>query len=64
MEKAHVYLKQTKAGRWIPAGFYLVNWGLWILTAVTAGAWHLLYLAVLPVPALAIYLLRTRRNRP
>jgi len=64
MNKDHVYLLQTPLGRWFPAVFYSVNLGLWILTAIVVRAWDLLFLAILPVPALVLYIVRTRRNTP
>jgi len=34
---------------------------LWIITAFVAGAWDRLWLAILPLPAVGLYLWRTRR---
>jgi hypothetical protein len=42
--------------------FYAVNWLLWLITGIWTGAWELLWLAVLPLPALGLYLWRTRRG--
>ena len=62
MYEDHVYLRQTPMGRWLPAVFYSVNLGLWMLTAIVAGVWDLLFLAILPMPALVVYIVRTQRN--
>jgi len=62
MYEDHVYLQQTTMGRWLPAVFYSVNLGIWMLTAIVAGAWDLIFLAILPMPALAVYVVRTQRN--
>jgi hypothetical protein len=40
---------------------YTVNWALWLLTGLWADAWERLWLAALPLPALGLYLWRTRR---
>ena len=58
----HVSKRETALGRWLPVSFYSVNFILWIITAIWAGAFNLLRLAILPLPALCLYLLRTRRG--
>lgn len=62
MYEDHLYRRQTPMGRWLPAVFYSVNLGIWMLTAILAGAWDLLFLAILPMPALVVYVVRTQRN--
>jgi len=62
MQADHVSKRETPIGRWLPLSFYSVNFTIWIVTAIVAAAWHLLWLAVLPLPALSIYLLRTRKE--
>jgi len=62
MQKDHVSRRETPPGRWLPFSFYSVNFALWIVTGIQAGAWDLLWLAVLPLPAMGIYLLRTRKE--
>lgn len=62
MNEDHVYRRQNPMGRWLPAVFYSVNLGIWMLATIVAGAWDLLFLAILPMPALAVYVLRTQRN--
>ena len=63
MPAQHVRKRHTPLGRWAPVVFYLVNWCLWLLTGTAAGAWDLLWLASVPLPALALYVWRTRRAR-
>ncbi len=58
----HISKRETALGRWLPFCFYSVNFVLWIITGFIAGAWVLLWLAVLPLPALGLYLLRTRKE--
>ena len=62
MNEDHVYRRQTQMGRRLPAVFYSVNLGIWMLTTIVAGAWDLLFLAILPMPALAVYVVRTQWN--
>lgn len=62
MQKEHVSKRETPLGRWLPLFFYSVNFTLWIVTAILAKAWGLLWLSVLPLPALSLYLLRTRKE--
>ena len=54
--------RETRVGQWAPVVFYAVNWSLWLLTGVWAGAWGLLWLAILPLPLLGLYLWRTCRR--
>ncbi len=61
MHEDHVSKRETPLGRWLPVSVYSANFILWIVTGILAGAWKLLWLAVLPLPALGLYLLRTRR---
>jgi len=62
MREDHVYLRQTARGRWLPAVFYSVNLAIWLLTAMLAGAWDMIFLAILSIPALAVYVVRAQRN--
>ena len=62
MQKEHISKRETPLGRWLPVSFYSVNFALWIITAIQARAWHLLSLAVLPLPAFGLYLWRTRKE--
>ncbi len=58
----HVANRESRLGRWVPVLFYSVNIILWLITGVIAKAYVLLWLAILPLPALVLYLLRTRRS--
>jgi hypothetical protein len=62
MNEDHVYRRQTPMVRWLPAVFYSVNLIIWMLTAIVTGAWDLLFLTILPMPALVVYVIRTQRN--
>ena len=62
MNEDHVYRRQTPMGRWLPAVFYSVNLSIWMLTAIVTGAWDLIFLAILPMPALAVYVVHTQRD--
>ena len=62
MNEDHVYRRQTPMGRWLPAVFYSVNLSIWMLSAIVAGAWDLIFLAILPMPALVVYVVRTQRD--
>lgn len=56
----HQAARETLAGRWIPATFYALNVVVWLSIGVVAEAWDLLYLGVVTLPALVLYLWRTR----
>ena len=58
----HIAKRESRLGRWVPVLFYSVNVILWLITGVVAKAYGLLWLALLPLPALVLYLLRTRRS--
>jgi hypothetical protein len=58
----HVRKRDAPLGRWGPVVLYTVNWALWLLTGLWAGAWERLWLAALSLPALGLYLWRTRRS--
>ena len=62
MQQDHVKKRETPVGRWLPFSFYTVNFVLWFITGIMAGAWDLLWLAVLPLPSLILYLLRTGKE--
>lgn len=59
MEK-HVAARSSFPGRWVPAVFYALNVALWFLAGIVFEAWDLLYLVFVTVPALALYVWRTR----
>jgi hypothetical protein len=59
MTQDHVKKRETPVGRWLPFAFYTVNFVMWFVTGIMTGAWDLLWLAILPLPALILYLLRT-----
>ena len=59
MQQDHVKKRETPVGRWLPFSFYTVNCVLWFVTGIMAGRWDLLWLAILPLPSLILYLLRT-----
>ena len=58
----HASKRERRLGRWLPVCFYSVNYLLWIIIALEVRAWGLLWLAVFPLPILALYLVRTRRQ--
>jgi len=62
MLEGHVDKRETPLGRWAPVIFYAMNWLLWLIMGLWAGAWALLWLAVLPLPVLGLYLWCTRRS--
>ena len=62
MQADHVSKRQTTIGRWLPLSIYSLNFALWIVTGILAGVWDLLWLAFLPLPALSLYLFRTRKE--
>jgi len=62
MSEVHVDKRETPLGRWAPVMFYAVNWLLWLITGLGADACGLLWLAVLPLPALGLYLWHTRKS--
>lgn len=59
MEK-HVAARSSFPGRWVPAVFYALNVALWFLAGIVFEAWDLLYLVFVTLPALALYVWRTR----
>ena len=61
-QEDHISKRETLPGRWWPVAFYGVNFVLWLITALAVGAWDLLWLAILPLPALGLYLYRTNRS--
>ncbi len=58
----HVGKRETALGRWLPVTFYSVNFILWVITAIRVLPPNLLWLAILPLPALCLYLMSTRRG--
>jgi uncharacterized membrane protein len=59
----HVAKRERVPGRWAPLAFYVLNAMLWFLTGIISEAWDLLWLVVLTIPAIALYLWRTRWSR-
>ncbi len=59
-EQDHATKRVTRSGRWWPVGLYGANLVLSMITVLVAEAWDLLWLALLPVPALGLYLYRTK----
>ena len=62
MTADHISKRESFPGRWLPAFFYLVNYLLWVFAAQEALRSGLLWLAVFPLPALGLYLVRTERK--
>jgi hypothetical protein len=58
----HVRRRETRLGRWFPAALYLANYLLWVATGIRARAFDLLWLSILPLPALILYLVRSLRG--
>ena len=58
----HVRKRDTAFGRWLPVALYAVNMAGAITTAVVVDAMELLYLGVLPLPAVALYVWRTSKE--
>lgn len=56
----HIARRESLWGRWVPVVFYGLNVALWFLTGIVFEARDLLYLTVLALPALALYVWRTR----
>jgi hypothetical protein len=63
MTANHISRRESFAGRWLPAFFYLVNYLLWVFAAQEVFTSGLIWLAIFPLPALALYLVRIRRKR-
>lgn len=61
MREDHVRKRATPLGRWLPVLLYLGNYVLWIITGILVQAFNLLWLALFPLAALGLYLVRTRR---
>jgi hypothetical protein len=59
----HISRRESFLGRSLPAFFYLINYLLWVFAAVEATTWNLLWLAVFPLPAFGLYLVRVGRKR-
>ena len=56
-------MRETAVGRWTPVVLCVVNVAGAVATAVAVDATELLHLAVLPLPAVVLYLWRTREGR-
>jgi hypothetical protein len=59
---SHSKKRESKIGRWAPFGFYFANIITWLGIGLAAGAWDLLSLALLPVLALTLYVVRSRKD--
>lgn len=57
----HIAKRNTALGRGLPAIFYAANIAGWVATAVANSVPQYLLLSLLTLPALALYLWRTRR---
>jgi hypothetical protein len=64
MSEEHIQKRETTLGRWFPFALYGINVFLWFLTGLLFGQWQLLWLAFLPLAALAVYWFRTRTILP
>ena len=62
MQDDHVSKRETRMGRWVPAGFYAINLLGWFFTAAMSGAWDLLWLVLVPLLPLVMYRARLRRS--
>ena len=62
MTADHISKRESFPGRWLPAVFYLLNYLLWVLAAQGVLISGLVWLAVFPLPALGLYLVRTERK--
>jgi hypothetical protein len=58
----HIAKRETRAGRWVPAAFYVINLFGWCFSAAMANAWDLVWLVVLPLLPLLVYLARMQRR--
>ncbi|MDA2933265.1 hypothetical protein MYX82_02865 [Acidobacteria bacterium AH-259-D05] len=58
----HVSKRETRWGQWLPVTFYLANYILWLITGILTGPFNLPRLAIFPLPALILYLVRTQRR--
>lgn len=54
--------RESPLGRWIPIGFYSANIITWFIICIVAGDWDLLVLVLLPLPALILHLICTRKK--
>jgi hypothetical protein len=41
MSEAYIDKRETPLGQWVPIMCYAVNWVLWLITGIGAGAWEL-----------------------
>lgn len=61
MTNDHIAKRETVLGRFLPAILYAANVAGWVAAAVVIGIPQLLLLSLLTLPALVLYLVRTRR---
>ena len=62
MTPDHISRRESFLGHWLPAFFYLVNYLLWVFAAQEALTSGLIWLAIFPLPALVLYLVRISRK--
>jgi hypothetical protein len=58
----HVRRRQEAPGRWLLAALYGMAYLLWLAIAAMTRQWDHIGLAMTPLPALGLYLWRTRRR--
>ncbi len=58
----HIRKRETPFGQWLPLILYSINFAAWLITGILFDARELLWLAVLPLPALVIYWGRTHER--
>lgn len=61
MTNDRIAKRETALGRFLPAILYGANGAGWVAAAVAIGIPRLLLLSLLTLPALVLYLVRTRR---
>ncbi len=64
MPEGHISKRETALGHWLPFSLYAVNLILWLITGLLFAKWNLLWLALFPLPALAVYWFRRRGHQP
>lgn len=59
-----IHRREIPLGRWAPVVFYVLIVLSWFIEGMLAGAGDRLWLVLWTLPALALYLWRTRRGSP
>lgn len=62
LKNSYSLKRESPVGRGMPVGFYSANILTWFIIGIVAGDWDLLVLVLLPLPALILYLICTRRK--